>query len=80
MKIGTDRSVTILRWTALIVVGMKRQKYALFSIPPCFKYNAPVKSTPVISKGRFRVLPLVVAVILVGYMHVHLTSYKVNIY
>ncbi len=52
MNVGTDKSVTISRCIALVVAHVKRQIYALFSVPDPFKYNAPVKSTPVISNGR----------------------------
>ena len=51
-KHSVVRSVTISRCTARLTAHVNRQMYTLFSLPLLLTYRAPVKSTPVTSKGR----------------------------
>ena len=50
-KLSVVRLVTISRCTALVTAQVKRHTYTLFSLPMSLTYKAPVKSTPVTSKG-----------------------------
>ena len=41
-NVGTIRSVTISRCTALVVAHVKRHMYTLYSVPASLTYNAPI--------------------------------------